>query len=158
MVIVTCVAGFLEFGQLVCDFIGGEGLLLLDKDLLVAGLLEVVCIDQEFFIEFLAGTKACFDNLYVMRTHEANHAFCKVHNLDGLAHIKDKQVSVLGHGARGKNKLAGFGNGHEVSDYLLQLEGYKGAVGELNIDENGIVISQAITKQIKNGKAIKVEE
>lgn len=46
----------------------------------------------------------------------------------------------------------------EVSDYLLQLEGYKGAVGELNIDENGIVISQAITKQIKNGKAIKVEE
>lgn len=46
----------------------------------------------------------------------------------------------------------------EIADYLLSLKGYKGAVGELTIDKNGVIISQAITKQIKNGNPIIIEE
>ncbi len=33
-----------------------------------------------------------------------------------------------------------------------------GAVGELTINPEGIILSQAILKQIKDGKAIKVED
>ena len=46
----------------------------------------------------------------------------------------------------------------EVADYLLQLKGYKGAVGELEIDENGIIKSQAVVKQIKDGKPVEIDE
>ncbi|MBP5399780.1 MAG: ABC transporter substrate-binding protein [Alphaproteobacteria bacterium] len=46
----------------------------------------------------------------------------------------------------------------EVADYLLQLKGYKGAVGELIMDENGVIMSPAVVKQMKNGKPITVEE
>ena len=46
----------------------------------------------------------------------------------------------------------------EVADYLLQLKGYTGAVGELTINPEGIILSQAIIKQIKDGKAVRVEE
>ncbi len=46
----------------------------------------------------------------------------------------------------------------EIADYLLQLKGYTGAVGELTINPEGIILSQAILKQIKDGKAIKVED
>ena len=45
----------------------------------------------------------------------------------------------------------------EVADYLLQLKGYNGAVGELVIDTNGIVLSPAVVKQIKDGHPIEVE-
>ena len=46
----------------------------------------------------------------------------------------------------------------QVADYLLQLKGYKGAVGELIMDANGIVMSQAVVKQIKNGQPVIIEE
>ena len=46
----------------------------------------------------------------------------------------------------------------EVADYLLSLKGYVGAVGELTIDENGIVMSPAVVKQMKNGQAVVIEE
>ncbi len=46
----------------------------------------------------------------------------------------------------------------EVADYLLNLKGYKGAVGELIMDERGIVISPAVVKQMKNGIPVVIEE
>lgn len=46
----------------------------------------------------------------------------------------------------------------EVADYLLQLKGYNGAVGELVIDANGIVMSPAVVKQMQNGKPVEIEE
>ena len=46
----------------------------------------------------------------------------------------------------------------EIADYLLLLKGYRGAVGELTIDENGIVMSPAVVKQMKNGQPVIVEE
>ncbi len=46
----------------------------------------------------------------------------------------------------------------EVADYLLNLKGYKGAVGELIMDERGIVISPAVVKQMKDGVPVVIEE
>ena len=46
----------------------------------------------------------------------------------------------------------------EVADYLLKIKGYKGAVGELVIDANGIVISPAVVKQMQDGHPVELEE
>ncbi len=46
----------------------------------------------------------------------------------------------------------------EVSYYLHQLKGYKGAVGELTMNEDGVVMSPAVVKKIVNGQSVIVEE
>lgn len=46
----------------------------------------------------------------------------------------------------------------EIADYLLALKGYHGAVGELVINENGIVKSPAVVKQMINGQPIVIQE
>lgn len=55
-----------------------------------------------------------------------------------------------------KNKV--IPNSDEIADYLLHLKGYEGAVGKLKIDSDGIVLSKAVIKQIKNGKPVIIEE
>lgn len=55
-----------------------------------------------------------------------------------------------------KNKV--IPTSDEVAEYLLQLKGYKGAVGELVINEKGIVMSPAVVKQMKEGKPVEIEE
>ena len=46
----------------------------------------------------------------------------------------------------------------EVADYLLQLKGYNGAVGELVIGSVGVIMSPAVVKQMKNGQPVEVDE
>lgn len=46
----------------------------------------------------------------------------------------------------------------EVADYLLALKGYHGAVGELVMDKDGIIMSQAVVKKMINGIPTEVEE
>lgn len=56
------------------------------------------------------------------------------------------------------NKNKKVPSSDEVADYLLSLKGYVGAVGELTIDKNGIVMSPAVVKQMQNGKPVEIEE
>lgn len=49
-------------------------------------------------------------------------------------------------------------NGDEISTELIKLKQYKGAVGELVINENGVIDVQAVVKTIKNGKPVVIEE
>ncbi|MBE6448586.1 MAG: amino acid ABC transporter substrate-binding protein [Alphaproteobacteria bacterium] len=46
----------------------------------------------------------------------------------------------------------------DVVNYLMKLNGYKGAVGELFINQDGVVFSPAVIKQIINGQPVVVEE
>mgnify|MGYP003571370420 CR=1 FL=1 len=46
----------------------------------------------------------------------------------------------------------------QVADYLLALKGYHGAVGELVMDKDGIIMSQAVVKKMINGIPTEVEE
>ena len=55
-----------------------------------------------------------------------------------------------------KNKV--MPTSDEIANYLLHLKAYKGAVGELNINSEGIVLSKAVIKQMKNGQPIEIEE
>lgn len=45
----------------------------------------------------------------------------------------------------------------EVADYLLNLHGYKGAVGAITMGKDGIVLSDAVIKQMKDGKPVTIE-
>lgn len=46
----------------------------------------------------------------------------------------------------------------EIADYLLNIDGYKGAVGKLTIDEKGIIMSPAVVKQMKDGHPVTLGE
>lgn len=46
----------------------------------------------------------------------------------------------------------------DVANYLLSLKGYVGAVGELIVNKDGIIISPAVLKQMKNGQPITIKE
>lgn len=46
----------------------------------------------------------------------------------------------------------------EVADILLKVKNRVGAIGEFYMDERGVVQSTAAVKEIRNGKAIKIEE
>ncbi len=45
---------------------------------------------------------------------------------------------------------------HEIARELKKIRNFKGALGNLNIDENGIVQSEAKLKMVKNGKFIEI--
>lgn len=49
-------------------------------------------------------------------------------------------------------------SGKEFSDALIQLKEYKGAVGDVAIDESGVMNPQAVIKVMKDGNALIVEE
>ncbi|MFI3242239.1 MAG: ABC transporter substrate-binding protein [Alphaproteobacteria bacterium] len=46
----------------------------------------------------------------------------------------------------------------ELVEMLLNVKNYEGAVGRLSVNSDGVVISEAIVKEIKNGKLFVVEE
>ena len=46
----------------------------------------------------------------------------------------------------------------EMSEELLHIQDYDGAVGKISIDKNRIVQSQAVIKKVVNGQPVQVEE
>jgi len=42
----------------------------------------------------------------------------------------------------------------EIKNALLAIKNHKGAVGELSVDANGLVVSQAVVRTIENGKPV----
>lgn len=55
-------------------------------------------------------------------------------------------------------QLGKIPNSDEVSEALMKVKNYQGAVGLLNVDENRIVQSEAVIKKVHNGKTIEIEE
>ena len=71
---------------------------------------------KEFFVEFLAITKAGEFYLDVLGSGEGYHAFGQIDYFDGLAHVEDEDLASVAHGAGFEYKTACFGDEHEVAD------------------------------------------
>ena len=87
-----------------------------NHDLWMVGWFGVFLGGKEFLEEFLAIAKSGEFYLHVLGSREGNHAFSKVNNLDGLAHVEDEDLSSLAHGACFEYKAASLGDKHEVAD------------------------------------------
>ena len=150
MIIVTGFTGGFESVEFCLNLFLCERVIMLDEDEAVVSLVKVLGLDQKFLVEFLTGSESYLLNFYVLGTHQTNHTFCKIQNLHGLSHVKHEQLSVVGHGSGGKDKLAGLRYGHEVSDnplirngdrtslcYLLSEERDYGASASQYVAESG---------------------
>ncbi len=131
LIIVFGFTGCLEGGEFLFDFFFCERAVVLDEDEAVVGLIQVLGLDKEFLVELLARSEADFLYFYVLRFHEADHAFGKIQDSHGLAHVKHEELAVVGHGSRGKNQLAGLRYGHEVSYDSLVRDGNGATLGDL---------------------------
>ena len=134
-VVVSGRAGGPEGIELCAYFVGGDGIVLLNEDEAVVGLVEVFGLDQKLLVEFFAGAQAGFHDFDALGAHEADHVSGKVQDLHGLAHVKHKQFAVFGHGPRREHQLAGLRDGHEVPDDSLVRYGYRAALLDLFLEE-----------------------
>ena len=106
-----------------------------DADLLVERGLGVLFGGEHLLVEFLAGTQAGVLDLDILRTAEEDHAFGKVGNLHGLAHVENEDLTSVAHGASLEDELAGFGNEHEVTDDFRIGDGDGTAFFDLTFEE-----------------------
>ena len=79
------------------------------------GWLGVLLGGKEFLVEFLTITKSGEFYLYVLGSRKGYHAFGKIDNLDGFAHIEDKDLTTLAHGASLEHEAAGLRDEHKVT-------------------------------------------
>ena len=87
-----------------------------NHDLGVMGWLGVLLGGKEFLEEFLAIAKAGEFYLDILGSREGNHAFGKIDNLDGFAHVEDEDLTSLAHSACFEYKTTSFRDEHKVTD------------------------------------------
>ena len=92
------------------------------------------------------------DNLHVGAAGEADHALRQIDDLDGLAHVKDIDLTAFAHAAGFQHQLAGFGDGHEVADDFRVRDGYRAAGLDLFTEQrnDGAVGAQHVTEASGN--------
>ena len=86
-----------------------------NHDLRVMGWLGVLLGGKEFLEEFLTIAKTREFYLDILGSREGYHAFGKIDNLDGFAHIEDENLASMSHSACFKHKAASLWNEHEVA-------------------------------------------
>ena len=119
-----------------------------DADLLVERGLGVLLGGEHLFIEFLAGTQAGVLDLNILRTAEEDHAFGKVGNLHGLAHVENEDLTTVAHGASLEDELAGLRDEHEITDDFRIGDCDGTAFFDLTFEEwdNGAIGAQDVAK------------